>query len=307
MNILRLLILVLLILGLAPSGLPSQEVLAEDQPAWILYEMGKAELESKDKKDLGEAVNIFRQAIEKAGIYPEAEVALGDIYFIEGEFVLAEKQYKKAYEFRKSFISPDEQYALLYKMAELYKNRKYYMAMEDHLLRILKDQPYFNDDDYSQFRASFQDIYVKKGLDHLFKLYRIEGAVFSTKAHAELGWFYYLSGRFIPSILHSLFALNILISNAVTELRRFDPQYEYAELKIFVDRALSRSNIREYFSRSNFFRILYYLAVSNYAAGRPGHATEIWSFLVSTDHAGQYNNLARRQLRAPWIEPRINH
>ncbi len=276
---------------------------SKQTPAWILYERGKAELERRDKKELGEAIRFFLQAIDAAGIFPEAEVALGDVYLAEGEIILAEKQYKKAYSLKNSFHIPQDKYLVLYKLAGLYKYHKDYQKMELRLKEILQDQSYNTN---LQFVRSFMDIYWEKGLDHLFRLYRMSGVVFSTKAHAELGWFYYKTGKFDKSIKHSLFALNIIVTEAVIELRSFNPLYEYIDLKSFIISAVSRLNIREYLFETDIYRILYYLAAADYAAGHPVHAFGLWKFLAGSDHAGRYIELSQRQLKSPWIEPYIN-
>src|SRR5690349_21638473 len=70
---------------------------------WLLYERGNAAM---SQGEFGTALNLFEQAVLKAGIFPEAEVQIGDVYMEEGEPDLAIAQYDKAYNERKSFIIP---------------------------------------------------------------------------------------------------------------------------------------------------------------------------------------------------------
>ena len=66
--------------------------------SWQLYEQGKAKLDDPEGPELGEALLAFQEAIDKrGGTFPEAEMAIGDIYFQEGAFALAKRQYEKAY------------------------------------------------------------------------------------------------------------------------------------------------------------------------------------------------------------------
>ena len=49
---------------------------------WILYEQGNAMVA---QHEYGKALQLYKEAIAAAGIFPEAEVGIGDIFFEEGE------------------------------------------------------------------------------------------------------------------------------------------------------------------------------------------------------------------------------
>ena len=295
---------------LAPSLLPAQK--NNFIEAWFLYEQGKAKLEDRDGPELGEALLFFQEAIDKrGGTFPEAEMAIGDIYFREGAFALAKRQYGKAYELRTGMEIAEEKYTILYRLANLHEIQELYADMEINLHQVLEDQPYFVGDQFQKFQDAFLSTYYDKGLDHLFKLYRMDGVAFAVPAHAGLGWFYYRTGR--PSaILHCLFALDIIITEAVKELRRIDPEFVLTTVQAFLDASLERENIREYLVASEFFKTLYYLATSTYAASLPSLAESVWQILATYPlesvgtSATTYAELSRRQLESPWLDPYIN-
>jgi tetratricopeptide (TPR) repeat protein len=299
-----------LILLLASTLLPAQtNNLVE---AWFLYEQGKAKLEDPDGPELGEALLSFQEAIDKrGGAFPEAEMAIGDIYFQEGAFALAKRQYDKAFELRRGMEIAEEKYTILYRLADLHEIQELYADMDRYLQQVLEDQPYFADDQYRSFRDAFLSTYEDKGLDHLFKLYRMKGVAFSVPAHAKLGWFYYRTGRPL-AILHCLFALDIMITEAVEELRRVRPGFVFTTMEAFLNAALERENIEQYLDSGEFFKTLYYLATATYAASRPSLAEPIWRLLATypLDALGAgattYVELAARQLESPWIDPYIN-
>jgi tetratricopeptide (TPR) repeat protein len=280
--------------------------------SWQLYEQGKAKLEDPDGPELGEALLSFQEAIDKrGGTFPEAEMAIGDIYFREGAFALAKRQYEKAYDLRKGMEIAEEKYTVLYRLADLHEIQELYADMDSYLRQVLEDQAYFADEQYRSFRDAFLSTYDDKGLEHLFKLYRMDGVAFSVPAHAKLGWFYYRTGR--PSaILHGLFALDIMITEGVKELRRVQPGFVFTTLEAFLDAALGRENIRQYLVTGEFFKTLYYLATATYAASRPSLAEPIWRLLATYPleavgpGAATYSDLAARQLESPWIDPYIN-
>jgi tetratricopeptide (TPR) repeat protein len=280
--------------------------------SWKLYELGKAELEDPDGPELGEALLFLQEAIDKrGGSFPEAEMAIGDIYFQEGAFALAKRQYEKAFELRGGMEIAEEKYTVLYRLADLHEIQELYADMDRYLQQILEDQPYLVDEQYRRFRDAFLSTYEEKGLDHLFKLYRMEGVDFSVPAHAKLGWFYYRTGRPL-AILHSLFALDIMITVAVKELRRVQPEFVFTTMEEFLDSVLERDNIREYLVSGEFFKTLYYLATASYAASRPSLAEPIWRLLATYPLQGvgpaavPYAELSARQLQSPWIDPYIN-
>gem|GEM_PF-1101139 len=280
--------------------------------AWFLYEQGKARLEDPEGPELGEALLSFQEAIDKRGApFPEAEVAIGDIYFQEGALALAKLQYEKAYKLRGGMEIAEEKYTVLYRLADLHEGQDMYADMDRYLQQVLEDQPYFSDEQYRSFKDAFLSTYEDKGLEHLLKLYRMEGVAFSVPAHAKLGWFYYRTGR-SGAILHGLFALDIMVTEAVKELRRVQPGFVFTTMEDFLDTALQRDNIREYLASGEFFKTLYYLATATYAASRPSLAEPIWQLLaaypleVVGPGALTYADLAARQLKSPWVDPYIN-
>jgi tetratricopeptide (TPR) repeat protein len=280
--------------------------------AWFLYEQGKARLEEPAGPELGEALLAFQEAIDKrGGVFPEAEMAIGDIYFREGAFALARRQYEKAYELRTGMDIAEEKYAVLYRLADLQEIQELYADMDDYLRQILRDQPYFAGEQFRSYQDAFLSTYYDDGLDHLFRLYRMDGVAFAAAAHAKLGWFYYRTGR--PSaILHCLFALDIVITESVNELRRVNPRFEFTTVRAFLDAAQERENIASYLIQSEFYKTLYYLAASTYAASHPRLAESVWRILATypLDSVGPaattYAELSSRQLESPWIEPYIN-
>jgi tetratricopeptide (TPR) repeat protein len=285
--------------------------------AWFLYEQGKAKLEDPGEAELGEALLLFQEAIEKrGGTFPEAEMAVGDIYFREGAFALAKRQYEKAYELRTNMEVAADKYTVLYRLSELHEIQELYADMQEYLLAVLEDQPYFSEQRYRSFRDAFLSTYFEKGVDHLFMLYRMYGVAFAAPAHTKLGWFYYRSGLYSPSaVTQCLYALDIVISDVVEEIRRVQPEFVFSTVRDFLDTAFERDYLGQYILDSRFFQNLYYLAAATYAASYPGLANTIWRLLANypldreaaADESSLiYVQLARRQLQSPWIDPYLN-
>jgi tetratricopeptide (TPR) repeat protein len=301
---------VLLLLCAAARGGAQQS--PQGQPEWVLLEEAKALIADRGDPRLGEALQLLRRAIEQAGSFPEAEMAVAEIYFREGALALAEERLDKALQAAEILRVPEDRYQILYRLAEIYEIQDRYHDMEEALLRIVGGQPEFSSSPEAQrFRSAFLAIFLSRGLNQTLRLYRLEGASFALQAHAKLGWFYYRTGRFEPvSILHSLAALDIVITESVKELRQVNPSFEFRSLGEYLDAAVKRENIRSYLSESGLFGIAYHLGAAAYPAGHRSRAREIWRLLadLKLDRGllGNYGELSRRQLQAPWVDPFIN-
>lgn len=276
--------------------------------AWVLYEQGRARQEDRDKPEPGEALYLYRQAIERAGIFPEAEMAIGEIFFREGAYALAEEQFKKALATSPAFLIPEQKYLVRYRLADLYELQERYSEMEKQLLAILVDQSQWVQTSPLQLTDVIGQTYLRRGIDQVFTIYRMNDSAFATAAHAKLGWMTYRAGRFDVSITHSLFALDIVVSEAVREIRRTVPDFEYSTLEKFAATALPRPAVRTYLKESAFSEMLYYLATATHAGGRTQRAREVWSSIAALDPelSGRYAELSRRQLRSPWVDPYLN-
>jgi tetratricopeptide (TPR) repeat protein len=298
----------LLLLALA-AGLQAQPQAAP----WILLEEARALIDDRENPDMGEALRLLRQAIEQQTLFPEAELAIGEIYLREGALQPAEAQFEKV--LRKEYSDllrvPEDRYRVLYLLAGIQETQGRYADMQKSLEQVLQGQPEYASRDQQRFRDAFLRSYLDRGLDRTLKLYRLEDSGFALAAHAKLGWFDYRTGRYEPaSILHSLFALTTVVTEAMLELRRVDPNYEYESLEGFLRAGSRREAVRLYLAESGFFRIAYYLAAATYQAGHAAQARRLWRVLAEGGWepalAGEYPGLARRQLASPSAEPLLN-
>jgi hypothetical protein len=266
---------------------------------WLLYEQGNA---AASQKEYGKALQLFKSAIEGAGIFPEAEVAIGDVYLEEGESALAQKQYENAYNLRKAFYIPEMQYGILYKLANLFELQQQYKQMEDTLNRIVGDDQRFQDAANQRLRSQIEKVFLEKGLDRVLLLYTFDDT-FSAAAHSKLGWFYYRTGRFSPAVSQLLYAVIYRASELKHALLERDVEYGFTTLAEMLAATEKNEDMRAYAASSGFYRDLYYLAGSMLANGFPRHAAGLWKALSTVPSAGQYRDLSLRQLKKPFVEP----
>jgi len=270
---------------------------------WLLFEQGNA---SMSMKEFGKALQYYKDAIAAAGIFPEAEMAIGDVYFEEGEFDLAAGQYQKAYNERKGFYISDSQYDILYKFARLHESQELYKLMEDDLSAIVADDKHFTETATSHLRTQIDKNYIDKGLDHVLLLYRFERS-FAVRAHSKLGWFYYRTGRFPQSISQLLYSVIYDVSEINAFLQERDINYEFSSLQDVLTAVEKSSELQRFTNEVDFFKDLYYLAGSTFAAGYPQHALDLWGLLARYTSSGSYQDLSRRQVKSPRTEPLLGN
>ncbi len=265
-------------------------------PGWLLFEQGKA---WADQGELGKALQSFKDAILDAGVMPEADAALADIYRAEGEFQLAERHYLRAYNLRNALVVPAQKYEILLRWAGLYEDQERYSQMESKLLLVIADDRWSQSE---QLAIQVERNYVDKGLDHVLGLYRFDSG-FATAAHSRLGWFYYRTGRYPQAVRHLLYAVILQVSEGAEFLKQRDPDTVITSLSGFFDASASDRGLRSWLDASSLQQDLYYLSAAAWELGHPTRARDVWKILSSLNGAGKFADLSRRQLAKPFREP----
>ena len=269
-----------------------------DQANWILYERANA---MAAQREFGQALQLYKEAISQGGRFPEAEVGIGDVYFEEGELDLARQQYEKAYNLRSAFNIADSKYDVLYKLGGLYESQEMFRLMEDSLAKIVTDDKKYGDPASAYLKAQVERNYLERGIDHTLLLYQIS-VPFAQQAHSKLGWFYYRTGRFTQAISHLLYSVVYVTKDIEDYLHDQDVEFGFSSLSDLMTMVDRDKRAASYVSGSSYFKDIYYLAGSSFAAGYPTHATLLWKLLAASRSSGQYAQLAARQLKAPWTE-----
>ncbi len=281
---------------LAPFASHAASSASED---WMLYEQGNAAMA---QREFGKALSLYKEAILRAGVFPEAEMAIGDVYTEEGELDLALAQYDKAYNLRKSLMVPDMQYDVLYKSANLLQATGRYKAMEDKLTLIVQDDSNYQETANMRMRSQVEKNYNDKGLDRVLVLYSFDRS-FAAAAHASLGWFYYRTGRYAAAVSHLLYATIYRTSQINRFLRDRDVDYQFMTMKGLLGSFGSSSEITTFVADTEYYKCLYYLAAASFANEQAEEARSLWILLSSQTAAGTYQDLSARQLKRPFLGP----
>lgn len=228
----RSLILVLLFL---PLGGYSQNMRF---PSWVLYGMGA---QAYENRQFDQALLYFREAIKVRGIFPEAEIMAGRIYGIGGDQTLRKRQLEKAYSQKEMLEVKEDQYEILYQLAELADQRtgpdkgKLRQEVIDGLLLILKDDQVFQKAEKGQLTFAYARALLETngpavGLDRILLLYR-DRLTFSLRAHVWLSQLYFEGEAYNKSLSHSLMVFVSLYSELLDRLREYEPIWQFKSLK----------------------------------------------------------------------------
>ncbi len=296
------------------------EVETNGEPAWVTYRRG---VHALDSRDFGEALRNFRDALAVRRPFPEAEAGIGRVFEAEGNWELAERQYKRALERSDHFYVAEDEYAVRYRLADLYRNREIWMQYQRELEYIAEQNPQFRPDHDPEYRRLIPNVLTRPPLedrppeprlDILLRLYRLEEN-FAYRAHRELGEVYLRRNqRFAPAVEHLSFAAVAALSTLVDELRRETYGYEFTTTRELIADALEAERLRRYMGpeQSDLFRVLFHLSGALYGlggAGTPGPVPrQIWDLLRAfPEAAGEWAVRAARAMERPETSMNVDY
>ena len=257
------------------------------------------------KDSLNGSVTAALNQLDRLKAYPEAEFWLGETYRAEGELSIALMHYEKAWEERSLLETPGFDMAILYRITDLQRMRGNYTEMEKRALEIIEGtDPNGNPRDElwtgNRTRSAMVRILDTDGIERFLTLYRYNFTD-TEKAHRLLGFYYCASNRHLPAMEHLLFAFLIQNSVLIDEVRRFNYDFTFTTLDNLMLSVRRRPELLNFINDTEYFRTIFYLASALHAGGRTKPATQLWTFLASSNDSGEWGSRARRY-PVPYIE-----
>jgi len=243
-----LFLLIVLPMMAAAQKAPAPE--PDSLPSWVLFGLGQ---QAYEQKRFGEAAVYFRRAVDRRGVYPEAEAALAKIASQGQGLALQEAQLQKALDERGLLQVPDDKYALLYALADLRLRTDSGTSIEkgeaavETWREILKDDEAYQAIGPDGLEGYYNALMVRNipinlktatqpsltqnlvGLNRLLYLYR-HPLGFSLRAHQEIASESVVNKAYKQAIAHSLFALVGIFSTVIEQVRIIHPEYEFRSL-----------------------------------------------------------------------------
>jgi tetratricopeptide (TPR) repeat protein len=254
------------------------------------------------KTSLRDSARAALEAIGRFKDFPDAEYWIGEAYRVEGEFGIALKQYEKAYEQRALLESPGFDLEILYKIADILRQRREYTAMEERFLEILQRDTLWSEDSSSFLRTAMMRTLENEGVSRFLTLYRYLNQDVE-RAHRILGLYYHALGRHDRGVQHLLFAFLIQNSVLIDEIIRTRFDFSFTTLDELMAETPRRPVLLAYMEEVEYYKTLYYLGTGLYGSGRLPPARELWDFLSRRgDAAGEGSARGAAQLRSPFLE-----
>ena len=290
---------VILLLCFVTVQLPAQD--NEQEADWLVLERGKVAFQ---QGEFGDALVIFRSVLGKNQIQPEAHYWIGRIFEEEGELDLAEKEFNLALDFRKQLYVLEDEIRIRERLARLYKLRQDYPRFETELMTILRMDKEYGTPESDTMQTAMTRVLERQGLNQVFTLYRLDKSPYFL-SHAELGLFYYRTGRYSDSVMNLLASALTVLTRTLEFLQANAPFEEFTTPEEILGGALALDASAEYMEQTHAAALFYYLGAALYAQGDITAFREVMHLVRDVFTRTQWRTRAISQLADPYIEPVI--
>ncbi|HOX32844.1 MAG TPA: hypothetical protein PLB91_10955 [Spirochaetales bacterium] len=256
----------------------------------------KLVVEQRGGARIGDSLAALRAEAAAMRYYPEAEMAIGRIYRAEGELGLAELQIRRALDLAASLDVPEDRYAMLEELAEVYRAedrlRDYELA-----LREVADEAELFGKRQEYLRLAMERTLARDGIDKFMTLYRVEDA-FARSACSKLGELYLRNGRTV-AVIYLAAAVNMALTRQIAGIREKEPGFAYRDLRGLLGRIGSDAALSRYAEDSGLYRDMVNLGEALARGGNRESARELWSAVAQARGAGAQAAAARAALARP--------
>jgi tetratricopeptide (TPR) repeat protein len=233
-------------------------------------------------------VSAVLDYIAKMDVLPEADCVIGDAYLLQGEVELAKDYYRKALDKAYGLDIPDTKYDILYKLADLAMMQADDALLEQSLLLVLVDDPYYNGE--AQFsenqgpsspylRAMLRSITNGYSIDRMFLMYRA-GTYRSLKALIMLADFYRRideTERFLGTAALGALTAFTRMYEVVSERTL---EFSYTTVDAFFRDSMRYADVQEWMTTNAVWTSFVLFADALTVHGQRPLASEIWRILV---------------------------
>ncbi len=231
--------------------------------------------------------------------YPEAEYLLAKLYYIEGELSIAESYFYNAYEYRSLLDVSDEQYDVLYSIADLYAIQKKWNEFEEVLLLIAaEDDSYYENGEPSAFIRSITTA-LKNGMsvDRFFLLFRNDYYK-SLKAWYYLTYYYDNQGNEQKALETALLFATSSLERIDEVLEDRDIHYTYTSLNDFFKQLQLFYDVSEWAKDNDVWEGFYNLGKICSELGYNDFAQGVFLALAMECPVRQWRELSEKALQS---------
>ncbi len=267
--------------------------LSDEKPLWLKIDDAIQKVESGES---GEAIFSFRKILESYPGNPESEMWIGLILDKENEYDLAIKHLELALEHKKQLVILEDQYRILYKLANIYYKQGNYNNYTLYLKKIIDISK--EGIATSNLKTVMLDVLKKRGYDKFIELYRPNGKI-SLKAYSLLGKYYYETNEWDLAIEYLMQATGSIITTSVEQIKIIDPYFVFLidestdkSLENIFDLVKQDYNLNKFFIRNSFYEYFYYLGKSLKNSGKEDSGSYILEKIYIRPESGKWGFLS---------------
>ncbi len=289
----RLKILPVLFLLLCSSIFGQISENSDYTPLWIKLDTA---IQLTETGETGEAVYLFRKILEENSTNPEAEMWLGEIFNKENEYDISIKYFERAFEHRKQLIIIEDQYRILYNLAEVYIKTGNIDASTETLHKIIE----LSGEKIENINLlnSMVSVLKNRGYDKFIELYR-PGKRISLEAFSLLGKYYYETKSWENAVEYLMQATGAVLTRVIDELKGTNPYFVFLinestdeSLVNVLDLVNKNSVLKEYLTTNYFYENFYYLGKSLIESGSIESGNYILEKLYLLPQSGKWGALS---------------
>lgn len=243
-------------------------------------------------KDSADNLTAF---LEKNDAFPEADLLIGRVYRLEGEYSLARQYLLTAWQNASLLDISDEQYLILYELAELCALEGDMDGYEKNLLLILKDTEGFNNEGLksallSRIRGGRQD-----DMEKFFLLFRCDDSQ-SIRAYGLLADYYSEVGQKDKSLVTSALSVLTGFTKIFDTVKARDPEFEYKGVKSLFDKMTEYPDMMDWAEEGRMWHEFNEFAVRVSTEGGKYFAEELLRILSQSTPAPYWREQAAQFL-----------
>lgn len=250
----------------------------EEQDAIDIILLYQRKLPASYLKDSADNLVDF---LSKSDAYPEADMLIGKVYRLEGEYSLSRQYLLSAWQNARLLDIQDEQYSILYELAELCFLEGDMDGYEKNLLLILKDSGDFNNAALKSALLSRIRGGKKEDMEKFFLLFRCDNYR-SIKAYGSLADYYQEVGEKDKALVLSALGVLTGFSKLYDTVRSRDPEFEYKGLQSLFDKMEEYSDIIDWAEEERIWHLLNEFAMRVNSAGSTRFATDLLTTLAKS-------------------------
>ena len=199
--------------------------------------------------------------------YTEADYLLGKVYRLEGEFEVALRYMKEAYDYAVNLDVPMEKYDLLYDLASLSYDLGKFDDFEKYSLAIVVDNEYYSDKAFMRSLKRIIDMDSQEAVDKFFLLYRCNNDL-ALKALIDLSEIYRTIGESEKTLKCSSLASIIAVSKLEYIIGQRINDYEFRGIGDLLIKCQRYEDIVKWGNENNIWKLFCNFAESAASDGK---------------------------------------